>query len=213
MVCYLNVCVHVSIHAEIPSSCNYYVTLSPGTDVYNADTSLPQETNTTVGGSATFVCEFGSNELSVVAAPLLSFEVSIPGSNGNSTFTTNCRRWDGCEKWSPDHPTTQLSIKPINKINKPNFILYQYEVQLTNVVQELNASQFSCSISTGSPEHILQWKGTAGTIRVKVSFEYSPYLLYKLNRPSLITIFNYNSSLCRADCGASIDRISSYQGL
>ena len=60
--------------------------------------------------------------------------------------------------------TTQLSIRPINVISQSNFINYRYEVQLTNVVEEFNASQFSCSISTGSPERILQWKGTAELI-------------------------------------------------
>ena len=102
----------------------------------------------------------------MVVAPLLSFELSMPGNN--STFATTCRGWESCDDWSPVLPVTQLSITPMNKIDKSNFILYRYEMQLTNVVQELNASQFSCSISTGSPEHVLQWKGTAGTIEVKV---------------------------------------------
>ena len=138
---------------------------SPGTDVYNANTSLPKETNTTVGGNATFICEFGSNQPDNIIVPLLSFEISLPSEDGNSTtFTTDCQRWKSCDNWSPVPATTQLSIRPLNMISKSNFVHYRYEVLLTNVVEEFNSSQFSCSISTGSPERILEWKGTAELI-------------------------------------------------
>ena len=137
----------------------------PETDIYNANTSLPQETNTTVGGNATFVCKFGTNEPDSIFTPLLSFDISLDSDDGNTTttFTTRCQNWDDCDDWSPDQfAATRLSITPINEIEMSTFIQYRYEVQLINVVQEFNASQFSCSISTGSPVRVLQWRGTGG---------------------------------------------------
>ena len=122
--------------------------------------------NTTVGGNATFVCKFGTNEPDNIFTPLLSFNISLASDDGNTTttFTTDCRGWDDCNNWSPDQLATRLSITPINTNRNSNFIHYQYEVQLTNVVQKFNGSQFSCSISTGNPVRILQWRGTAELI-------------------------------------------------
>lgn len=152
---------------------------SPGTDTYNANTDLPQETNTTVSGDATFICEFGSNVQGHFTAPLLSFEISLPSEDGSSTtFTTDCREWEDCDDWSPEHATTRLSIRPINTVRLSNYVHYRYEVQLTNVLQEFNASQFSCSISTGSSIRVLQWKGTAELI-----VEPSPVELESLSVP------------------------------
>lgn len=52
-------------------------------------------------------------------------------------------------------------------INFATYVLYRYEVQLTNMEQELNGSVFSCSISSlshsrkGRPVYLTQWKGSA----------------------------------------------------
>ena len=151
------------------NSCRLHFCVTPPpvsfTPVYIVNTSLPQDANTTVGGNATFFCEFGSNSVSPAAIPLLRFKFSIPNEDGehNSAFTTECPIWDTCSDWSPSLPSTELSILPTRKGNKNIFPSYHYEVWLTNVVPELNGSQFSCSISTG-PENLIQWEGTADLI-------------------------------------------------
>ena len=153
------------------NSCRHFLCVSPsllpGTSVYTANTSLPHDTNTTVGGNASFFCAFGSNKQnSFINLPRLRFKLSIPGDDdhNSSVLSTVCQNWDMCDDWSPAFPTTELSIRPIEKFNEPTFVFYQYEVRLSNVAQELSGSQFSCSISTDIREDSIQWEGTAELI-------------------------------------------------
>lgn len=149
------------------SSLNVFTLNYAGTNILSTNTSLPQDVQATTGGDATFICEFGSSRPSVVSAPLLRFELSLPSEDGSrySSSTTECQDWDRCRDWNltSTHPhLTGLSIRPVSIYDRSNFILYHYEVLLTNVVKELNGSVFSCSLSTYSfPKELIQWKRSA----------------------------------------------------
>ena len=124
-----------------------------------------------------FYCEFGSNNVNILTAPVLDFELSLPdkSSNGNTSLTTRCRHWTECTNWSPTHPSADVEIRPTEIFNLATYKFYRYEVQLTNIGEELNGTVFSCSISSashsrkGGSVYLTQWKGYARLFVAKLA--------------------------------------------
>ena len=96
----------------------------------------------------------------------MRFELSLPEDEFNSSYflSTNCRYWKECERWNSSalQMMSDISVRPIQVNNNSAFILYQYEVHLTNIDKRLNGSTFSCSIS--SSDGYIEWKGYAELI-------------------------------------------------
>ena len=131
--------------------------------------SLPENVVTTVGGDATFVCQFGSSDS--VEELLMRFKLVLPEENfdGNNSLTTKCYFWNDCEEWtSKTNVSTVISIRPIRDISDSSYTRYSYEISLRNVEESLNGSVFSCSVSTfsptdkpGGPQEFIEWEGSA----------------------------------------------------
>ena len=130
-----------------------------------ANISLPQSVKTTEGGVASFFCEFVSN-LPIVVSPSIHFELSLPENEFNNSYflSTNCKYWKECERWNSSAPQmmTDISVRPIQVNNNSAFILYRYEVRLTDIDKRLNGSTFGCSIS--SSDGYIEWEGYAELI-------------------------------------------------
>ena len=131
----------------------------------STDISLPQNAATTVGGEATFVCQFGLS--SKYEEILLRFELVL---HDNSSLTTKCYFLDECEEWAATtNLSTGISIQFMNDLD----LVYNYEISLTNIEENLNGSVFSCSISTRNsgpnPQEFIEWEGSAELVVNKES--------------------------------------------
>lgn len=145
------------------------------TQILSTDPSLPRDVLTIEGGDAVFSCEFGASQPRSVPPtllPTINFKF-VHGSSDNSSqsiMTANCSYWTHCKQWVPHSLpySTNISLVHIPVINLSNYLLYRYEIHLTNVAAELNGSTFSCSIATlnagahfALPMELIQWEGAA----------------------------------------------------
>ena len=143
------------------------------TQILSTDPSLPRDVLTIEGGDAVFSCEFGTSQpRSVAPVPTINFKLVYGSSDDNSSqsiMTANCSYWTRCKQWAPHSLPylTNISLIHIPVIDLSNYLLYRYEIHLTNVAAELNSSTFSCSIATLNtgahiaPMELIQWEGAA----------------------------------------------------
>ena len=153
------------------------LSMTAATGILSTDPSLPQDVLTTEGSDATFTCEFGTNRPRPLVSPqpIITFKFIYGGSENDtsqSVVTANCSSWTLCKQWAPhSFPNlTTISLICVPVVNLSNFVLYRYEIHLTNVTAELNGSMFTCSIATPitSPHleqiELTQWEGSAELI-------------------------------------------------
>ena len=146
------------------------------TEILSTDPSLPRDVLAIEGGDAVFSCEFGTSQprpVPPVLPPTINFKFVYHSSDDNfsqSIMTANCSYWTHCTQWAPHSLPylTNISLIHVPVIDLSNYLLYRYEIHLTNVAAELNGSTFSCSVATlntgaqlAPPTELVQWEGAA----------------------------------------------------